>query len=439
MDGVGSITSTSILLVIQRRFPVKRLFVILLMVALVAFMGSAQIKEIKILHDNPEFQTYWTDAGEASGKEAGVRAVSTNYETEVYQTKVKADLTSNNAPAVFKWWFGYRAYSLLKAGLVADLGDVWKEIGSNYAPGLKEALTIDGTTYALPFNVGYWVWYYSKPVYAKYNLTLPKTWDEWMKQLDFLKSKGVYGIGNTVGDSRWTSFIVFQEILYRLDADFYTRLMTGKAHYTDPTVVKAMQIWKDLVDKGIMAPNDVNYTTDIPRMMKEGSLAFAPFGDWYSGILQGQGLKPNQDYGVWIPPAINKAGQGSIVLEVSPLMVGKNCPDVAAAKKWLKWYASSKTSAEILWKDLKWAPSKNMSPEVIARDDPTVTDEMALLKAYPKKLIRFWEATPEEIVEHAVAQFNEFRAGSSDKYMDQLKSIEAKAKEIWPKYGVTNY
>jgi ABC-type glycerol-3-phosphate transport system substrate-binding protein len=417
----------------------KRFLVGMFMLSVLAFMASAQAKDIKILHDNPEFQKYWTDAGEASGKEVGIRGVSTNYETEVYQTKVKVDLTSSSAPAVFKWWFGFRAYSLLKAGLVADLGDVWKEVGSNYAPGIKEALTIDGVTYALPFNTGYWVWYYSKAAYAKYNLTLPKTWDEWMKQLEFLKSKGVYGIGNTIGDSRWTSFIVFEEILYRLDADFYNRLVTGKAHYTDPEVVKAMQIWKDLIDKGYMAPNDVNYTTDIPRMVKEGTIAYAPFGDWYSGILQSQGLKPNKDYGVWIPPAITPKGKGAIVLEISPLMAAKNSPDLASAKKWFKWYASSKSSADILWKDLKWAPSKNVSPETISKDDPTVTDEMAMLKAYPKKLIRYWEATPEEIVEEAVAQWNEFRGGSTDKYMDQLKAIEAKAKEIWPKYGVNNY
>ena len=417
----------------------KRFVVGMVMLSVLAFMASAQTKEIKILHDNPEFQKYWTDAGEASGKEVGIRGVSTNYETEVYQTKVKVDLTSSSAPAVFKWWFGFRAYSLLKAGLVADLGDVWKEVGSNYAPGIKEALTIDGVTYALPFNTGYWVWYYSKAAYAKYNLTLPKTWDEWMKQLEFLKGKGVYGIGNTIGDSRWTSFIVFEEILYRLDADFYNRLVTGKAHYTDPEVVKAMQIWKDLIDKGYMAPNDVNYTTDIPRMVKEGTIAYAPFGDWYSGILQSQGLKPNKDYGVWIPPAITPKGKGAIVLEISPLMASKNSPDLASAKKWFKWYASSKSSADILWKDLKWAPSKNVSPETISKDDPTVTDEMAMLKAYPKKLIRYWEATPEEIVEEAVAQWNEFRGGSTDKYMDQLKAIEAKAKEIWPKYGVNNY
>ena len=417
----------------------KKILLGFLMVAFISFMAGAQAKEIKILHDNPEWTKLWVTFGEASGKDVGVKGVPTVYETEVYQTKVKVDLTTDRAPAVFKWWFGYRAYELLKAGLIADLGDVWKDIGSNYAPGIKEALTIDGVTYALPFNVGYWVWYYSKATYAKYNLTLPKTWDDWMSQLAFLKSKGVYGIGNTIGDSKWTSFIVFQEILYRLDADLYNKLMTGKAHYTDPTVVKAMQIWKDWVDKGYCAPNDATYSTDLPRMLKSGELAFAPFGDWYGGILQQQGLKPNQDYGVFIPPAITKKGEGAIILEISPLMVGKNNPDLASAKKWMKWYASSPTSAKLLWDQWRFANNKNISTDTIKKDDPVLFGEMDMLKKYPKKLVRFWEATPVEIVEFAVDTFNEFRGSSTANYMDQLKAIDAKAAETWPKYGVTNY
>lgn len=417
----------------------KKIMLGFLMVTFLSFMAGAQAKEIKILQDEPNWQKWWVSFGEASGKDIGVKGVPTVYETEVYQTKVKVDLTTDRAPAVFKWWFGYRAYELLKAGLVADLGDVWKEIGSNYAPGIKEALTINGVTYALPFNTGYWVWYYSKAVYAKYNLKLPTTWDEWMSQLAFLKSKGVYGIGNTIGDSKWTSFIVFMEILYRLDTDVYNNLMAGKAHYTDPTVVKTMEIWKDWVDKGYCAPNDATYATDLPRMLKNGELAFAPFGDWYGGQLQGQGLKPNVDYGVFIPPAITKKGEGAIILEISPLMVGKNNPDVASAKKWLKWYASSPDSTKMLWDGLRCANNLNISAATIKKDDPVLADEMVLLKKYPKKLIRFWEATPEEIVEFAVDTFNEFRGSSTANYMDQLKAIDAKAKETWPKYGVTNY
>jgi len=57
------------------------------------------------------------------------------------------------------------------------------------------------------------------------------------------------------------------------------------------------------------------------------------------------------------------------------------------------------------------------------------------VEAYPKKLIRFWEATPVEIVEYAVDAFNTMLV-EPDKYMELLEDIENKAAEVWPEYGV---
>ena len=58
-----------------------------------------------------------------------------------------------------------------------------------------------------------------------------------------------------------------------------------------------------------------------------------------------------------------------------------------------------------------------------------------MIEDYPTKLIRYWEATPVEIVEHAVDEFNTMLV-EPDKYMEIIESIEAKAKETWPNYGV---
>lgn len=421
----------------RRVFMVTLILFFSLLVSGLVFAGpeKTKIREMKLYHDNPEWQEFWIKIGEASAKDIGIKAVPTDFETQIYKSRIKIDLITPRAPAVFKWWFGYRAFELMQAGLLADLSDVWEKVGDNYPSGIKESLTINGVPYALPFNVGYWVWYYSKSVYDKYNLELPKTWDEFMEQLAFLKSKGIYGIGNTIGKSRWTSFIVFQEILYRIDADFYTRLMIGKAHYTDPPVVQAMKIWKEMLEKGHFAPMDATYVEDLPRMLKEGTLAFAPFGDWYSGILQQQGLVPGKDYGVFIPPAITPKGEGAIVLEVSPLCIGKNSPQVDLAKEWLVWYASER-GARILWNELKWVNTVHITSKEIAEGDPVLAHELELLKNYPKKLIRFWEATPVEIVEYAVDVFNTMLV-YPEQYMDLLKGIENKAKEVWPKYGVT--
>ena len=401
---------------------------------LIANPGIA--KEVKLFHDNPEWQTLWQEFGDLSGQEIGVQLTPTDLETEVYKSRIKVDLTTSRAPAIFKWWFGYRAQELITAGLLENLNDVWDKVGSNFAPGVREGLSQDQMSYAFPLLISYWVWYYNKPLFEKEGLTLPTTWDEFMKLLADLKAKGIYGIGNSIGTSRWTSFIVFEEILYRIDVNAYNDLVNGKIHWTDPKVAQAMDIWKDMLEKGYFAPMDLEYTSDFPRLFKEGKLAFAPFGDWYGGILQQQGLVSGKDYGVFIPPTITPAGEGAIVFEMSPLVVGKNSPDVADAKKWFEWFATSPKAAQFLWEKFHFVvTTTHISADEIAKQDPTLAQELELIKNYPKALIRFWEATPVEIVEHAVDEFNNMRADPS-KSQDVINSIEAKAKEIWPKYGV---
>ncbi|RLB02431.1 MAG: hypothetical protein DRG83_08565 [Deltaproteobacteria bacterium] len=410
-------------------------FTALMVGLIVVCIPLAAAEVLKFYHDNPEWQQNWEAVAQTSLKDIGIGLDVTPFDTEVYKTRVKVDLTTSRAPAVFKWWFGYRALELVDAGLVADLSDVWDEIGTNFAPGVREALTIKGVTYGVPLHVSYWIWYYNKPLFEKYSLKTPKTWDEFMKQLEFFKQHGIYGIGNTIGKSRWTSFIVFQELLYRIDADLYVKLMNGEAHWTDPKVVQAMEIWKDMLEKGFFAPMDATYVEDFPRMFKEGKLAYAPFGDWYGSILQAAGLVSGKDYDVCILPAIAPEGEEAIILEISPLMAGRKSPQLKLAKEWLKWWGGSAKAAEIRWELWRFAPNTLISREKIAQEDPARAHEFELVEAYPKKLIRFWEATPVEIVEYAVDAFNTMLV-EPDKYMELLEDIENKAAEVWPEYGV---
>jgi ABC-type glycerol-3-phosphate transport system substrate-binding protein len=396
-----------------------------------------KVREMTLYHDNPEWQDFWVSFGEASGEDAGVKAIPIELETSVYMTRVKVDLTTDRAPAVFKWWFGYPAYELVMADLLMDLSEVWDEVGHNFPEGVREALTINNVSYALPFITAYWVWFYSKPVYERFDLEPPETWDEFMEQLELFKKNGVSGIGNTIGRSNWTAFIVPMELLIRLDADFYLDLMAGRAHWTDPMAVEMMELWKDLIDSGYFAPMDATFSEDMPRMIKEGSLAFAPYGDWYGGTLQGQGLVPDVDYGVFILPAINPEGEGAIAFEISPLCVGKNSKEAELGQEWLKWYGTEH-AAQLLWEGRRFSNTVHISPDVIAQDDPILAQIQTMLDDYPRKLIRLWEATPVEIKQQAVDSFNTMLV-EPERYMELLDSIEKVAVETWPNYGVTDY
>ncbi|MCP4755296.1 MAG: extracellular solute-binding protein [Proteobacteria bacterium] len=410
--------------------------VILVSLILGVNQASAQkTADISFFHDHPALQQVFEGLGILSEREIKIRAIPTNFKTSLYKSRLFIDLASTDrSPTIFKWWFGYRAEKLVKENLAADLSDMWNKLESNYPPGIRQALTYNGTTYGFPLHTSYWVWFYNKPLYKKYGLELPKTWEEFDKQLAFFKEKGISGIGNTVGKLRWTSFIVFQEILYRIDSDFYNRLMIGKAHWTDPQVVRAMRIWKEMLEKGYFAPMNATYDKDFPRMFRKGNLAFAPFGDWYGGILAQAGLVPGKDFDVFIPPPITDKGKGAVVLEISPLVLAKNSPHLEAGKKWIEWYSTSEKVADYIWTSIGYNTTLNVSKKLVEADS-IQTGLRELIKSYPKKMVRFWEATPVGIVEFAVESFN-IMLVDPHKYNEILINIEAKAKKTWPDYGV---
>jgi len=165
-------------------------------------------------------------------------------------------------------------------------------------------------------------------------------------------------------------------------------------------------------------------------MLKDGELAFAPFGDWYGGILQDQGLVSGEDYGVFIPPAIEPEGENAIVFEISPLMASANSDELPVAKEFYRWWASSESAAEVRWERFKFAPTNHLSLSQIEEEDPARAEEFRLIEDYPNKLIRFWEATPVDIVEYAVDQFNTMLS-EPDSYMEILENIENQATEVW--------
>jgi ABC-type glycerol-3-phosphate transport system substrate-binding protein len=393
---------------------------------------KAMKSEFSFYHDNPEWQSRWEAMGAASKADINLELLANEMETTVYMNKIKVDLNSNRAPALFKWWFGFQAKPLVDAGLLYDLGTLWDEVGDNFGSGVRDAMTIDGFTYGIPLHVNYWVWYYSKPALAKIGCDVPKTWDEFLTVLEKGRKAGIYGIGNTIGNSRWTSFIIFQELLLHSDSQLYADLMAGNASYLNPKVVKVMELWKDLLDKGYFAPMDATYPTDFPAMMKEGSLLFVPMGDWYNGVLSGQGLLPGDDFGAIILPAIAPEGEGSVATEMSPLCIGKNAVEKEEALAWLKWYSTDPDAAAAEWNQFHFAPTDNIDKATILRDDPVKAQIAELAKACPTKIIRFWECTPVPIVEEAVDQFNKMLV-EPDKYMEVLTSIEAKAKETFGK------
>ena len=54
--------------------------------------------------------------------------------------------------------------------------------------------------------------------------------------------------------------------MLRTDPNFYVELTAGRAKYTDPTCVQAMQTWHELIEEEYFTPFDIDLLTSAGEL-----------------------------------------------------------------------------------------------------------------------------------------------------------------------------
>lgn len=164
--------------------------------------------------------------------------------------------------------------SLAKAGNLTPLDkDTLKEVKENYSQDWVDLATVDGKTYGVWFKGANksTVWY-NTHVYDDAGATEPKTWDDFMKQLQLIADSGVYGI--SIGaDAGWPLTDWFENVYLRTAGpEKYDQLANHEIPWTDPSVTKALEVLKQLwSNKTIVQPGTEQRTF--------GDSVVAVFGD----------------------------------------------------------------------------------------------------------------------------------------------------------------
>ncbi|MBV7504376.1 extracellular solute-binding protein [Bacillus sp. sid0103] len=389
--------------------------------------NSKESNLVEYYMDKSNWATNFDKVGKLTAEKygTGIKAVPFS-DTTSFQTTIKQSLQGNEPPTLFSWWSGFRMKEIVEAGAAADLTAEWKDYyekeGLN--PELAKAYTIDGKVYGAPLHVSYWNVFYNKKVFDKYGLKEPKTWDEFMNVLDTLKKNGVTPFAQPF-KSRWQTFIWFEELLAHSDPALYDKLMVGEASYTDPGVVKVMELWKSLIDKGYFSkPGDIdgNLLSDIAK----GDVGMVLMGQWWQSSLLKTGLQPGSDFGAFIVPAINDGVGNVAIYETSPIVVAEKSKNKEKAKEAVRNFF--KKEPQQLWTESQgFAP---LLPEV--KSNNVITDKISedIGANHYQLLQRYWEATPPEISEFAVDQFAKFILDTST-YKEVLETIEGQAQKVW--------
>ena len=212
--------------------------------------------------------------------------------------------------------------------------------------------------------------------------------------------------------------------------DLYTKLMAGKAKYTDPGVVEAMNLWGQLIQAGYFTdPSSVTFGTGSSTFLTEfsqGRAAMLQIGTWYEPTITGAGMKPGVDFGGFIFPNAKSGIQNSVIIESGPLVVAANGAHKSDAINSLGWFMS-KAGQEAWIKATAFTSARSD----VSSPSPIDQQLLADMKAGGYQQInRYWEATPHDIVETAIDEFAKFMLHPGDP-MPILQNIQKKADSVW--------
>ncbi|KWX71786.1 extracellular solute-binding protein [Paenibacillus jilunlii] len=171
-------------------------------------------------------------------------------ENEQYKNKLKVLSASNELPDVGITWAAGFMEPYVKGGLFTPLDDVLggEQLKNKFVPGTTEAYVVDGKTYALPIELNISPVYYNKDIFAKYNLQVPTTFDEFKHVVKTLSDNGVapVALGNK---DRWTGSLWYMYLADRIaGSDTLKKATNGTGSFDDPGLIRAAVEVQTLVD-----------------------------------------------------------------------------------------------------------------------------------------------------------------------------------------------
>jgi ABC-type glycerol-3-phosphate transport system substrate-binding protein len=392
-------------------------------------MARAQATQLTFLHDKDPWQDFFLEMSTLATEQLDIGFEPVPYsDTTSYQQVVNSSIESGDAPDLLTWWSGYRLEGLYQSGALLDVTDIWQtaitagDVPETLAPGF----TFDEKQYGIPQNAAYWVVFYNKRVFDENSLAVPTTWDEFLAACETLKSADVTPLYATV-DSRWPTFIWFEEFLIRNDPDFYVELCEGRASYTDATAVKAMEDWKALFDAEYFTALDIPMDSNIAGMFANGEVAMIPVGTWFQQQFLAVDLVPGEDYDAFILPNVNPdLDRNVMIIESGAIVLPAEGKNLDASKELAAWWLQP--DAQTRWSGLLGDAPFN----------PNVESENAVLSGLVTTIgdnnyeffQRYWEASPSPIVENAVDELARFMLNPGEG-MSVLEAIQGIAEEEW--------
>lgn len=295
------------------------------------------------------------------------RLVVTPVAHEAFKLNAPAMLAASGGSELFSWWAGWRTRELDERGLIAPLDSWWTaaQADRRFAPGvIEQACTYRGRRRLLPLVQSYVGFFYNTAVFAEAGIAPPATWPDFLAACRSLRSRGINPVALGTA-ARWPAQFWFDYLLLRTaGSDYRRRLLDGGLPWTDPAVVRAFTLWRELIELGAFNPNpNGSDWLEAAKLVHTRGAAMILMGTWAMDPYAAMGWQGGRDYG-WFPfPAIEAGLPATTLTVVDGLILAEGACDQAALAATLDHFASPETQLALARASGSFSPHTGIGPE----------------------------------------------------------------------------
>lgn len=287
-----------------------------------------------------------------------IKIEQTAYGDEEIKDKLKVLLGSNDAPDIYFSWTGERLQNYVDENLALDITDYlnnneeWK---NSFNQPMLETAKKSNAYYGVPWDYSSKVFFYNKSVFNACNITkAPADWEELLADCAIIKNAGYtpIAIGNQYPwvVCHWlttlnTKLVPIDVLKANYDGD--------NADFSDPGYIKALNMMKELYDKGYINEDVNSCTYEMSQSMVIESKAAMIYDE-----TQIMSKYDEKEFGTFNFPEI-KGGKGELGYVTGGAdiyCVNTECKHPDEAIEFLKYLTSTEAQAKIV-KDIQFMPT----------------------------------------------------------------------------------
>lgn len=237
------------------------------------------------------------------------------FENEAYKDKLRVAMLSNNMPDIFYFWSGESFKRMVDSQVVADLTDMFDrhpEFRDSIVPEALQHASYANRVYGIPHSIQHVLIWYSKPIFERYGLEPPETWEQLETIVDVLVQHGVAPVV-AAGKERWQLLHWYAYLAHRLGgAAPFKRTVNGLGDFRHPSFVEAAEHFRDFAARGAFMPGYLGM--DQPQAedaFLEGGAAMFLQGDWAAARML-EDERQRGKLGYFRFPTVNGRGDPSV-------------------------------------------------------------------------------------------------------------------------------